>query len=283
MKKISFFTMLAVAAGFTFTSCNKGGDVTLSNEKDSLSYAYGVGYGSHISNNIIGADSTNTKLDAFVKGLKEGLKSSDENIDLYAMGLNVGATLSKDAKDGLMGDSSLTMNIDVIQDAILLALEKKELKMTSEQANEFIQALVEKKQEENLLKEYGTNKVIGEKFLAENKTKPGVITTASGLQYEIIKEGKGPKPTAANQVKVHYKGTLIDGTVFDSSYDRKEPVVFPVQGVIKGWTEALQLMPVGSKWKLFIPQDLAYGARSQNPIPPFSTLIFEVELLSIEK
>jgi FKBP-type peptidyl-prolyl cis-trans isomerase FklB len=283
MKKISFFTMLAVAAGFTFTSCNKSGDVTLSNEKDSLSYAYGVGYGSHIANNILGEDSTGTKVNAFIKGLKEGLKSNDENVDLYAMGINVGASLSKDAKDGLMGDSALSMNIDIIKDAIFLAIEKKELKMNSDQANEFIQALVERKQEEKLVKEYGSNKEIGERFLAENKTKPGIITTASGLQYQIIKEGKGPKPTAESRVKVHYTGTLVDGTVFDSSYDRKEPVVFPVQGVIKGWSEALQLMPVGSKWKLFIPQDLAYGARSQNPIPPFSTLIFEVELLNIEK
>ncbi len=283
MKKNSFFIILAVAAGVIFTSCNKSSDTALNNEKDSLSYAYGVAYGSQISNNILAGDSTEAKLDAFVKGLKEGLKSKDENVDLYAMGLNVGATLNRDAKDGLMGDSTLSMNTDIIKEAVFLALEKKDLKINNDQANEFIQKLIEKKQEEKLEKEYGTNKEIGQKFLAENKTKPGIITTASGLQYEIIKEGKGAKPTANNRVKVHYKGTLIDGTVFDSSYDRKEPVVFPLQGIIKGWTEALQLMPVGSKWKLFIPEELAYGARSQNPIPPFSTLIFEVELLSIEK
>ena len=128
------------------------------------------------------------------------------------------------------------------------------------------------------------NKEIGEKFLAENKTKPGVVTLPSGLQYQIMKEGTGPKPTINDKVKTHYHGTLIDGTVFDSSVERGEPISFPVSGVIKGWTEALQLMPVGSKWKLFIPADLAYGDRQAGPkIGPGSALVFEVELLAIEQ
>ena len=142
-----------------------------------------------------------------------------------------------------------------------------------------MQALQSKKMEA----QFGPNKKAGEKFLAENGKKPGVITTASGLQYEIIKKGTGPIPTATNRVKVNYHGTLIDGTVFDSSVERKEPVVFPVNQVIKGWTEALQLMPVGSKFKLYVPQQLAYGNGGQGKIQPFSMLIFEVELLSIEK
>lgn len=124
----------------------------------------------------------------------------------------------------------------------------------------------------------------GEAFLAANKTKPGVITTASGLQYQVIKEGTGPKPTTEDRVKVHYQGTLIDGRIFDSSIQRGEPIEFGVTGVIAGWTEALQLMPVGSKWKLFIPSDLAYGDNQAGPdIKPGSTLIFEVELLEIVK
>ena len=130
---------------------------------------------------------------------------------------------------------------------------------------------------------YGENKAAGEKFLAENATKEGVQTTESGLQYKIIKQGKGKVPTDKNTVKVHYKGTLIDGTEFDSSYSRNEPSSFPVTGVIKGWTEALTMMPVGSKWELYIPQDLAYGSRNQAKIKPFSTLVFEVELLEIVK
>src|SRR6202041_2945672 len=120
----------------------------------------------------------------------------------------------------------------------------------------------------------------GEKFLAENKTKEGVKTTDSGLQYKVLTEGSGKSPTASDTVVCHYRGTLLDGTEFDSSYKRGQPATFPVSGVIKGWTEAVQLMPVGSKWQLFIPPDLAYGDRGQGPIGPNSTLIFEVELLS---
>lgn len=123
----------------------------------------------------------------------------------------------------------------------------------------------------------------GQEFLAENKNKPGIKVTDSGLQYEIIKEGKGKIPGPKDKVKCNYKGTLIDGTVFDSSYDRGKPAVFPVNGVIKGWVEALQMMPVGSKWKLYIPAELAYGQRGSQPnIGPNEALIFEIELLDIE-
>lgn len=123
-----------------------------------------------------------------------------------------------------------------------------------------------------------------EEYLAKNKEKQGVTTTASGLQYEVVKMGNGPKPTAQSTVKVHYVGTLIDGTEFDSSIKRNEPATFPVMGVIPGWSEALQLMPVGSKFKLVIPENLAYGAQGvENVIKPFSTLLFEVELLEIAK
>jgi FKBP-type peptidyl-prolyl cis-trans isomerase FklB len=127
------------------------------------------------------------------------------------------------------------------------------------------------------------NKKEGEAFLAENKAKEGVVALPSGLQYKILKEGDGPKPTAADSVVCNYKGTLISGKEFDSSYKRGQPATFPVGGVIKGWTEALQLMPVGSKWQLFIPADLAYGDRQAGAdITPGSTLVFEVELLSIQ-
>ena len=123
---------------------------------------------------------------------------------------------------------------------------------------------------------------VGEAWLAENGKKQGVTTTASGLQYEVMQMGTGPKPTAADQVKVNYRGTLIDGTEFDSSYKRGEPAEFGVGGVIPGWTEALQLMPKGSRWKLYVPQNLAYGAQSPGAsIPAYSALIFEVELLDI--
>jgi FKBP-type peptidyl-prolyl cis-trans isomerase FklB len=130
---------------------------------------------------------------------------------------------------------------------------------------------------------YGENKAAGEKFLEENKTKEGVQTTESGLQYKIIKAGKGAIPTENSTVKVNYKGTLIDGTEFDSSYKRNAPATFKANQVIKGWTEALTMMPVGSKWELYIPQELAYGSRNAGQIKPFSTLIFEVELIDVEE
>ncbi|MDP1579018.1 MAG: FKBP-type peptidyl-prolyl cis-trans isomerase, partial [Candidatus Didemnitutus sp.] len=127
-----------------------------------------------------------------------------------------------------------------------------------------------------------TNLAAGQAYLTKNKTKKGVTTTASGLQYEVIKTGKGKKPKATDKVEVHYHGTLIDGTVFDSSVERGQPLEIPLTGVIKGWTEALQLMPVGSKWKLTIPADLAYGTADRGKIAPNSTLIFDVELIAIK-
>jgi FKBP-type peptidyl-prolyl cis-trans isomerase len=130
---------------------------------------------------------------------------------------------------------------------------------------------------------YGTIKEEGEAFLLKNATKEGVITTESGLQYEVIKMGKGKKPAATDRVKVHYHGTLIDGTVFDSSVERGEPITFGLNQVIAGWTEGVQLMPIGSKFRFYIPQKLGYGAQNAGTIPPYSTLIFEVELLDIEK
>lgn len=131
--------------------------------------------------------------------------------------------------------------------------------------------------------ELDRNLAAGKAFLAENGKKPGVVTTASGLQYQVLTAGTGPKPAAGANVRVHYRGTLLDGTVFDSSYDRNEPAEFGLSAVIPGWTEALQLMPVGSKYKLWIPQDLAYGEQGTpgGPIPPGSTLVFEVELLGL--
>ena len=132
-------------------------------------------------------------------------------------------------------------------------------------------------------RKYGANRKAGEEFLKENGKKKDVVTTKSGLQYKVLVKGEGEIPTATQRVKVNYEGHLIDGTEFDSSYKRNEPTAFACNQVIKGWTEALTLMPVGSKWELYIPQELAYGDRESGKIPPYSTLIFTVELLSIEK
>ena len=154
--------------------------------------------------------------------------------------------------------------------------------MTKEEAQTFMQTQMDAVKSKALEKKYADNKAAGEKFLAENKTKEGVVTTPSGLQYKVITKGTGAIPADTSKVKVNYKGTLIDGTEFDSSYKRNEPATFRANQVIKGWTEALTMMPVGSKWELYIPYDLAYGSRETgSQIKPFSTLIFEVELLGV--
>jgi FKBP-type peptidyl-prolyl cis-trans isomerase FklB len=163
--------------------------------------------------------------------------------------------------------------------------------LTEEQMTACVNNFMQKKQAEKMEESRKANSGIidanhkaGDAFLAANKTKPGVVTTASGLQYQVLTEGTGPKPLPSDKVKCHYHGTLLDGTVFDSSVDRGQPVDFQVTGVIQGWVEALQLMPVGSKWRLFLPPNLGYGDNAAGPkITPGSTLIFDVELLEIVK
>jgi len=150
-------------------------------------------------------------------------------------------------------------------------------------AQGYVMTFMQKRQAETMKKQFGKNIDEGEKFLADNKKREGVQETPSGLQYEVITMGTGPKPAAEEVVKVHYTGTLTDGTKFDSSVDRGEPAVFGVNQVIRGWQEGIQLMPVGSKFKFYIPYELGYGEQGTGPIPPYSTLVFEVELLDIVK
>jgi FKBP-type peptidyl-prolyl cis-trans isomerase FklB len=211
------------------------------------------------------------------------LKTQKEKFS-YALGMKMGQNLGKQSvpvdpailarglKDGLAGGKTLLTD-DEAQAA---------LKAVQDEVRAKQQAKMQEAQEATK-KVAEANKKEGETFLTENKGKDGVVTLASGLQYKILKEGTGPKPTASDSVSCNYQGTLINGKEFDSSYKRGQPATFPVSGVIKGWTEALQLMPVGSKWQLFIPSDLAYGDRGAGAdIGPGDTLIFEVELLSIE-
>jgi len=172
-------------------------------------------------------------------------------------------------------------------EAMNAQLDGKTARLDAAEAGKVKQAFFQKraaKQAEERQAKGAANEAAGKAFLAENGKKDGVITTASGLQYEVLKMGDGAKPKATDKVKVHYRGTLLDGTEFDSSYKRGQPISFPLNGVIKGWTEGVQLMPVGSKFKFYVPSDLAYGANGAGAtIAPNSTLIFEVELLAIEK
>jgi len=199
------------------------------------------------------------------------LKTTQDSLS-YAIGLSV-ANFYKQ-------QNITNINTALVTRAINDVNRKSKLLLDEQQANATIVNYMQKSKAE---KSSG-NKKIGENFLAANKTKPGVVALPSGLQYSVVKAGTGPKPALTDKVKVHYHGTLIDGKVFDSSVERGEPIELNVNGVIPGWTEALQLMPVGSKWKLFIPSNLAYGDQQAGPlITPGSTLIFDVELLAIVK
>lgn len=211
-----------------------------------------------------------SQLNAIEKAKELDLKDSLQYFS-YAFGTSIGNNLKT------VGFDSLSYN------AFSVALEdalKGEEKMAIQDAQMVIKTTIQSKQEE-IAKEQSKE---GEFFLTENGKRPEVITTESGLQYEIVTKGEGPVPTASDKVRVHYTGTLIDGKVFDSSVPRGEPNTFGVTQVISGWTEALLLMPVGSKWRVFIPQDLAYGPRGAGggEIPPYAALIFEMELLGIE-
>lgn len=189
----------------------------------------------------------------------------------YCVGMSVAESLMQQDLD--------TINPTAIAEGIADIFAKKAPRYTPEEANGIIQKYLQRVGEEK----FAVYKTEGEAFLEENKKKAGITTTPSGLQFEIIEEGKGEKPSANNTVEVHYHGTLIDGSVFDSSVQRGEPAKFGVHQVIKGWTEALQLMPAGSKYRLYIPQDLAYGAHPHpgGPIKPYMALIFDVELIAI--
>ncbi len=195
----------------------------------------------------------------------------------YAIGAMIGSQQATGLEQTPGGSD---LNKDIMIASFANSLRGEENKLTEEQSREVIQSYFTAIQQ----KESEAKKAEGEKFLAENATKEGVVTTASGLQYKVITAGTGAMPTADATVSCHYTGKTLDGKVFDSSVERGEPVNFPVNGVIAGWTEALQLMPVGSKWELYIPANLAYGERGAGAdIAPNSTLIFEVELLSIVK
>jgi FKBP-type peptidyl-prolyl cis-trans isomerase len=206
----------------------------------------------------------------------------------YAIGLNIGTNVSKGmTKDGLVIDPSvMARGFKDGMTGAKAAMTDDEVKATLTALTATMkkkQEVEHKEQEEKLQAAGAANKTEGEEFLAANKAKDGVVTLPSGLQYKILTEGSGPKPTATDTIICNYKGTLINGTEFDSSAKHGGPATIPVGQVIKGWTEALQLMPVGSKWQLVVPSDLAYGARTAGQdIGPNSTLIFEVELLSIQ-
>jgi FKBP-type peptidyl-prolyl cis-trans isomerase FklB len=283
MKKI--ISSLAVLSAIVLaTSCTNSANVEVKTSADSLAYAAGVinteGLVDHVTTRL-GIDPE--YMPEVIEGLKEAFASDSPADNAKNLGRQLGSQLKNQIlpyMNETIGDS---INADIFLSAFVATLQEEETLMDVPTATAYFRTESEKVRNANMASKYADNKEAGLAFLEANKAVAGVQVTESGLQYKVTKMGKGKKPSATDKVKVHYHGTLIDGTVFDSSVERGEPIVFALNQVIPGWTEGLQLMPVGSKFTFYIPQELAYGDRETGSIKPFSALIFEVELISIEK
>lgn len=288
MKKLSIIVVMVITA--LMSSCTAQGQYgNLKSDIDTLSYAIGFSRVEGLSDYLLSQGVDSTLMVDFLKGFDEGMNNvDDKKFTARRVGMQVAYMVNgwiPGLNESIFGsDSTLTIDRDIMIKGFLDAVAKKSELMDLVKAQAYSNEKMKEIKERVIEKNYGENRIANEQFMAENKTKEGVETTESGLQYKVITMGKGEKPSENSEVKVNYRGTLIDGTEFDSSYSRNEPTTFRVGQVIEGWKEALQLMPVGSKWVLYIPQELAYGSREAgDKIKPYSALIFEVELLEITK
>ena len=276
-------------AAATFVSCgNSTPKADLKDEVDTLSYAMGMAQTQGLKEYLSDRLQIDTAyMDDFIKGLNDGANAGDDKKKAaYYAGIQIGQQISNQMVKGINhevfgDDSTKTISLKNFMAGFVSGTTGKKGLMTVEQAAQVAQAKMMAIKAKNMEKEYGPNKAAGEKFLAANKKKPGVVTLPSGVQYKVIKEGNGPMPKDTSMVKVNYEGKTIDGKVFDSSFKRGQAVDLRANQVIKGWTEALVHMPAGSVWEVYIPQQLAYGEREQGQIKPFSVLIFKIELISV--
>ena len=283
MKKILLLVATVATAAITMVSCDSVSSTNLKDNVDSLTYDYGVAQSQGLKQYMsmqLGVDTA--YIDQFIKGMKEGaMNEPDPKKDAYMRGLAIGQQIQQMAKglsnEVFSDDSTKSINVKTLLAGVIDGLKEK-ASMSPEEAYADFQAKIEPIQLANMEKKYGDNKKAGEKYLAENKEKEGVKVTESGLQYKVLVEGDGALPTDTTTLQVNYEGRFIDGTVFDSSYQRNQPFPINMQypSVIPGWIEALKMMPAGSKWEVTIPYDLAYGARDMGQIKPFSTLIFTI-------
>lgn len=284
MKKI--LSLAAVSAAIVLASCNGGTNPTLNDNVDSLTYDLGMAQADGLKQYMtmqLQVDST--CIEDFIKGMKDGCeKELSKSEDAYRKGLDIGAQVKQMAeslsKDVYADDSTKSVNVKNLLAGLIAGL-KGTAPMSSDSAYAEFNKLLEPIHNAKLEKTYGDNRKAGEKYLAENKKKEGVVTLESGVQYKVLVAGDGAMPTDTTVVKCNYEGKLIDGTVFDSSYERNQPfeVNLAQANVIPGWVEVLKLMPAGSKWEVAIPYDQAYGNREMGQIKPFSALIFTIETL----
>lgn len=292
MKTLKTLAIMATAA-LTFSACGNSSAprADLKTDIDSMSYAIGLLQSQYVRQAIQqGQVIDTTYIDDFVKGINEGVNAGDDKKKAaYIMGLQVGQQLSTQLVKGVNqqvfgDDSTKTISLKNLLAGFITGATGKTGLMTPEIANQVAQSKMEQIKSTTMTKQYGANKVAGEKWLAVNKKKPGVVTLPSGLQYKVIKEGKGAIPADTTTVKVQYEGRTIDGKVFESSYKNGNgPVSMVPAQMIPGWTQALTRMPEGSIWEVYIPQQLAYKERQAGNIKPFSTLIFKIELVKVGK
>jgi FKBP-type peptidyl-prolyl cis-trans isomerase FklB len=288
MKKLSIVAAMAiVAAGFT--ACNNGAPkASLKSDVDSMSYAVGMAQTQGLKEYLVdrvGMDTT--YMGEFIKGLTEGANAGDNKKKAaYYAGIQIGQQIANQMMKGINqevfgDDSTQTISMKNFMAGFISGTTGKQGIMTMEQAQTVAQTKMREIKARVLEKTYGENKAEGEKFLAENGKKEGVVTLPSGVQYRIIKEGTGAIPADTSLVKCHYEGRLLNDSVFDSSYKRGEPIKLRCNQTIKGWTDAMTKMPAGSIWEVYIPQELAYAERQQGIIKPFSVLKFKIELLEV--
>ena len=286
MKKLMFVAAMAISAAL-FTGCgNSTPKANLKSDVDTLSYVFGMARTQGLKEYLSQTGVDTTYMADFIKGLNEGANSGDDKKKAaYYAGIQIGQQIANQWVSGmnreLFGDDSTkTISLKNLMAGFVSGIKNNGL-MTVDSAQQVAQLMMQSIKAKELEKTYGSNKEAGEKFLAANKTKEGVKTLESGVQYKVIKEGNGPIPADTSLVKVHYEGKTVEGKVFDSSYERGEPINLRCNQTIKGWTDAMVHMPAGSVWEVYIPQDLAYGEREQGDIKPFSALIFKIELIEV--
>ena len=284
MKKLMFVAAMAMPAAI-FTGCgNSTPKANLKSDVDTLSYVFGMARTQGLKEYLSQTGVDTTYMADFIKGLNEGANSGDDKKKAaYYAGIQIGQQIANQWVSGmnreLFGDDSTkTISLKNLMAGFVSGIKANGI-MTVDSAQIVAQAMMSSIKAKELEKTYGSNKEAGEKFLAANKTKEGVKTLESGVQYKVIKEGNGPIPADTSLVKVHYEGKTVEGKVFDSSYERGEPINLRCNQTIKGWTDAMVHMPAGSVWEVYIPQDQAYGEREQGDIKPFSALIFKLELV----
>jgi FKBP-type peptidyl-prolyl cis-trans isomerase FklB len=289
MKKFTFAALAAVSAVMMFACGNGAPKANLKSDVDTVSYAIGMAQTQGLKDYLVGRLGVDTTyMDEFIKGLNEGANAGDDKKKAaYYAGIQIGQQISNQMVKGinheLFGeDSTKTISLKNFMAGFVAGTTGKGGLMTVDSAAQVAQEMMRAIKAKNMEKEFGPNKEAGEKFLAENAKKEGVKVLPSGVQYKVIKEGTGAMPKDTSMVKVHYEGKTIDGEVFDSSYKKGQPVDLRANQVIKGFTEALVHMPVGSVWEVYIPQDMAYGERQAGQIKPFSALTFKIELLGIK-